>query len=166
MSTVNQFVSLCTLHGSDVFIHRDDSITVCPCLSPEGFRNPVWHLQNPTAAMCDAAGMIPAPGTLLEITIKGFCQPVQSGAVRRLVSEYVLSMFGEIQTDDHIALLPCSWGSTQLNFFDWGQAGEDWIRYNNRKFQVVSTNLIPDPSDGNPRHHWELGLRLVSDYAG
>jgi len=163
MSTVPDFILLCQNHGSDVLVHRDDSVTPCPCLSPEGFRNPVWHLQHPDEPVCDAAGMLAVSGDILEITIKGFVQPVQSGAVRRLVAEQLVGMFGEIQTDDHVAMLPCSWQGTLLNFFGWGQSGEDWIIYNSRTFQVVSTNLIPDPADGNPRHHWELGLRLVND---
>lgn len=163
MSTTSEFANLCILHGSPVFIHRDESVVPCPCLTPEGFRNPIWHIQHPEAPECDAAGMLPDPNTTLDIEVKGFCQPVQSGAVRRLTGEIIIGMFGEIQADDHIALLPCAWEGTPLDFYGWGDAGEDWIDYNGRRFQVVSTNLIPAPDTGNPKHHWELGLRLVSN---
>lgn len=163
MSTKSDFLALVNAHGSSVYVHRDQSVTPCPCLTPEGFRNPVWHLQHPLEPECDAAGMLPDPSMTLDILVRGFVQPVQSGAVRRLVAEQLIGMFGEIQADDHLALLPCEWESTVLDFFAWGQAGEDWIEYNARRFQVVSTNLIPDPSDGNPRHHWELGMRLVNN---
>ena len=27
---------------------------------------------------------------------------------------------------------------------------------------VVNANMIPDPSDGNPEHHWEIGFRLIT----
>ena len=161
MSTTDEFIALCNQHGSSVKIHRADSVIACPCLTPEGFRSPAFHLQNPTSQVCDASGMLNDPGATLDITVKGFVHPVQSGAVRRLTSEDIIGMFGEIQTDDHVAILPCSWDSVQLNFYDWGKAGEDFIRYNGREFLVVSTNLIPAPDTGNPRHHWELGLRLM-----
>jgi hypothetical protein len=72
-------------------------------------------------------------------------------------------MFGEVQADDHVGILPVEWNGNQLNFYDWGESGEDWIKYNDRYFQPVSVNLIPDPDDGNPRHHWEVGLRLISE---
>lgn len=109
---------------------------------------------------CNPEGLIPAATT--EIGAKGFIQPIQSGAVRRLTGEQIAQMFGEIQTDDHIGIIPVSWGGQPLEFFDWPQSMKDFIIYNGRRFTVVSTNLIPDPADGNPAHHWELGLRLIS----
>lgn len=113
-------------------------------------------------SICNDAGMIPMPNATTEISTKAFVQPVQAGAVRRLTSEQLLTMFGEIQADDHIGFFPVEWQGKILNFYDWGLATEDWIIYNGRKFQVVSANLIPDPSDGNPWHHWEIGMRLIS----
>lgn len=161
MSTTDDFIALCNAHGSTVLVHRADSVVPCPCMTPEGFRNPAWHFQHPDEPVCDPSGMLSDPGNTLDISIKGFIQPVQSGAVRRLTAEDLIGMFGEIQTDDHVGILPCSWHSTILNFYDWGLSGEDYLTYNGRSFQVVSTNLIPAPDTGHPRHHWELGLRLI-----
>ena len=72
-------------------------------------------------------------------------------------------MFGEIEADDHIGIFPCSWGGQNLDFRDWSQHGNEWLEYENNKFFVVNSNLLPDPADGNPFHHWECGLRLMSD---
>lgn len=163
MSTREAFNKLCQSNGSTVGYHRDQSMAECPCLTPEGFRDPIWHLQHPEEPECNSAGMLSDPTTSVNISLKGFFQPIQSGAVRRLTSEDIIQMFGDVQADDHLAILPCTWAGTVLDFYEWGQAGDDWLVYNGRKFTVVSTNLIPDPSDGNPRHHWELGCRLVND---
>jgi hypothetical protein len=162
VSLTSDFNTLCGQHGSDVIYHRDDATVKCPCLTPEGFRDPIWHLQHPTAAECNEAGMLTQPGTVTQVTVKAFCHPVQSGAVRRLTPEQVIAIFGEVQADDHIGIFPVEWAGVTLNFYDWGRPGEDWVEYNNRRFQVVSVNLIPAPDDGNPYHHYELGLRLVS----
>lgn len=161
MSTVWQFENLLKTHGSVVTYHKDESFVPCPCLTPQGFRNPEWHIQHPNEPVCNAAGMLPDPTTTAEFTVRAFVQPVQAGAVRRLTSEQIQSMFGEINSDDHIGIFPVKWNGKLLGFYDWGQATEDWILYNGRYFTVVATNLIPDPSDGNPWHHWETGLRLT-----
>jgi hypothetical protein len=104
--------------------------------------------------------MLPSPLTA-EFQVKGWVQPVQSGAVRRLTTEQVVELFGEIQADDHLGIFPCEWDGKLLNFYDWGLAAEDWIEYNGRKYTSVSANLIADPPSGNPYHHWEVGLRLI-----
>jgi hypothetical protein len=161
MSTVQQFIALVQAHGSTVLYHRDDAAIPCPCRTKQGFRDPIWHLQNPSEPVCNEAAMLPDSGTLAEFIVKAFVQPVQSGAVRRLTAEALQELFGEIESDDHIGLFPVEWQGKMLNFFDWSQATEDWIQYNGRIYTVVSVNLIPDPSDGNPAHHYEVGLRLV-----
>jgi len=97
----------------------------------------------------------------VDVIVKGFVQPIQSTRATRLQDERILTMFGEFQLDDHLAILPCEWSGVTLDLYDWGDATEDWIEYNGRRFQVVNANLIPDPSDGNPKHHWEAGLRLI-----
>lgn len=96
-----------------------------------------------------------------DFMVKAFFHPVQSGAVRRLTTEQISQMFGEVLTDDHLGIFPVQWEGHTLNFFDWGLATEDWVEYAGRKFTAVSTNLIPDPSDGNPWHHYEIGFRLI-----
>lgn len=161
-STVPDFIGLLQRHGSVVTYHRDDSMVPCPCRTKQGYRNPEWHIQHPAEPVCNEAGMLPQPGTTAEFMVRAFVQPVQSGAVRRLTSEQLLQMYGEIQMDDHIGFFPVEWKGSLLNFYNWGEATEDYIVYNNRKFIAVSTNLIPDPADGNPWHHWEIGLRLLN----
>jgi len=162
MGPIQDFISLVNLHGSVVLYHRDDSFTPCPCRTPEGFRDPVWHVQNPLEPECNEAGMLADPDETANFNIKGFVHPVQSGAVRRLTSEQLVQMFGEIESDDHLGIFPCEWNGKTLNFYDWGLATEDWVKYNGREYTVVSTNLIADPDTGNPFHHWEVGLRLVA----
>jgi len=163
VGTVDDFIALAAARGSDVLYHRDDSFVNCPCLTPEGYRDPIWHIQNPSAPECNEAGMLPQGGTTSELTIKGWVQPVQAGAVRRLTTEQLFTLFGEIDTDDHLGIFPCSWGATLLNFYNWGPAQEDYVIYNTRKFQAVNANLIAAPDTGDPRHHWEVGLRLISE---
>jgi hypothetical protein len=104
--------------------------------------------------------MLPSASTA-NFTVKGFIHPVQSGAVRRLTAEQFIALFGEVEMDDHLGILPCEWSGQLLNFYDWGAAAEDWVEYNGRKYNCVSANLIPDPLTGNPFHHWEVGLRLI-----
>lgn len=110
--------------------------------------------------VCNENGML--PGTPVDVIVKAFMQPIQSTRATRLSTEQLIQMFGEIQADDHLGIFPCEWASTTLDFYGWGRAGEDYLVYNGRKFTVVNSNLIPDPSDGNPAHHWEIGARLIS----
>jgi hypothetical protein len=161
MSTIPDFIKMLNQGGSPVTYHRDDSMVPCPCLTPEGSRNPEWHIQHPSEPVCNRAGMLPAGGSTVEFMVRAFVQPVQAGAVRRLTTEQLQTVFGEIQSDDHIGFFPVEWEGKLLNFYDWGLATEDYITYNGRQFTVVAQNLIPDPSDGNPWHHWEIGLRLI-----
>lgn len=159
MSQVARFLSLLARTGSDVRFHRDDSLVPCPCRTPEGFRDPIWHLQNPLAPVCNENGMLPGAST--DVIVKAFMQPIQSTRATRLSTEQLQQMFGEIQADDHLGIFPVEWASTVLDFRDWGRAGEDYVEYDGRKFIVINSNLIPDPSDGNPAHHWEIGARLI-----
>jgi hypothetical protein len=160
MTTVGQFLSLLATNGSNVRYRRQDSTTPCPCRTPEGFRDPIWHLQNPAQPVCDVNGML--PGAITDITVKAFMQPIQSTRATRLSTEQLLQMFGEIQADDHLGIFPIQWSSTTLNFRNWGRAGEDFVEYDGQRFTVVNANKIPDPSDGNPDHHWEIGCRLIT----
>jgi hypothetical protein len=61
-----------------------------------------------------------------------------------------------------LGIFPCEWAGFGLDFYNWGSSGEDYVSYHGRKFTVVNANLIPDPDDGNPFHHWEIGARLIS----
>lgn len=162
MGTVQQILTLLIQRGSDVIYHRDDSSVPCPCRTPEGYKDPIWHLEHPNSPQCNNAGFLIDSNTV-EFQVKGFVQPIQSSRATRLRSEYVESLFGEIQTDDHLGIFPCEWDGHTLRFEEWGSSTEDWIIYNGNKYTVVNSNLIPDPDDGNPRHHYEVALRLVSN---
>lgn len=160
--TVDSFVGLVSVHGSSVVYHRDylSDMLTCPCITPEGARDMDWHIANPAAPLCNERALL--PGNQIHLTVKAFVQPIQSTRATRLQTEFLQSLYGIIEADDHLGIFPESWGSTSLDFYDWSQSGDEYIQYNSRKFFVVNANLIPDPADGNPRHHWECGLRLMS----
>lgn len=162
MSVVQDFINLVSDHASPVIYHRDTGWVTCPCLTPEGFRDPEWHIAHPLEPVCNEAGLIPAVGGAVDISIKGFVQPAQSTRLTRLNDEYLTQMFGQIQTDDHVGIFTCEWAGHTLNFRDWSQTASEYVVYDNRKFMVVNANLIPDPTDGNPYHHWEVALRLIA----
>jgi hypothetical protein len=163
MGHVEEFLALAAARGSDIQYHRDDSFIPCPCLTPEGFRDPIWHIQNPDEDVCNEAGMLPQPGTTADFTVKGWVQPVQAGAVRRLTTEQLIQIFGEVDADDQLGIFPCEWSGKLLNFYQWGPAQEDYITYNGRRFTCVNANLIAAPDTGYPFHHWEVGLRLIDN---
>lgn len=167
MSTIANFIALISTHGSDVLFHRDDSDLICPCVTPEGARDPEWHAAHPSEPVCNEAGMLPDVNQITSLIVKAFVQPIQSTRATRLTAEFLQRMFGEIEADDHLGIFPVQWLGFDLNFRDWSQRGEDYVVYPAegryaQKFMVVNANLIPDPSDGNPAHHWECGLRLIS----
>lgn len=161
MSSIQKFHKLLKQKASTVIFHRDGSSNPCPCRTPEGFRDPMWHLQHPSAPMCNEAGFL--PDVPLHMEVKAFVQPIQSTRATRLTDEYVLQMFGEVQADDHLGIFPCEWSGVTINFNSWGASGQDYVVYAGKKFTVVNANTIPDPDDGNPFHHHEIGLRLVED---
>lgn len=112
-------------------------------------------------ALCNERGEIPqAP---LDFTVKAFVQPIQSTRATRLNNEILTQMYGEVQADDHLGIFPCDWGSNSLDFRNWSQSGDEFVEYDGQRFLVVNSNKIPDPDDGNPNHHWEVGLRLITD---
>lgn len=158
MSNVAEFLSVLSANGQDATYRREQGGTPCPCLTPEGYPDMEWHEDNPTAPMHNEQGMIDP--VVIEAAVKAFIQPIQSTRATRLSGEYIFSMFGEVQADDHLGIFPLEWGNVVLNFYDWSQAGEDFIMYDGRRFLVVNANKIPDPSGGD-FHHWEVGLRLM-----
>jgi hypothetical protein len=158
VSNVARFLARCQVSGSNVVYHRETGGAACPCRTPEGFKDLRWHIANPGAPECNEQGLLPAQTE--NVTVKGFVQPVQAGAVRRLTGEQAVLMFGQIQQDDHLGILPLTWSGVSLDFYSFSQTGEDYILYDGRRFFVVAANKIPDPADGLP-HHWEIGLRLV-----
>lgn len=156
-------VAIFQSNGSSVRYFRVDSQIPCPCRTPEGYRDLDWHLQHPTATMCDPNGMLPDPANTIDKMIKAFVQPVTSARGAKLPAEVLPQLFGgDLQADDHIGIFPEAWDGAELNFFEWGRSGEDFVEYGGRRFTIVNSNLIPDPS-GDPRGHWECGLRLIAN---
>jgi hypothetical protein len=115
----------------------------------------------PVPVICNEAGML----TLnpLDFMVKAFVQPIQSTRATRLSTEYIQEIFGVVEADDHLGIFPVNWSGKRLDFDQWSQSGEDFIEYNGSRFFVVNANMIPDPGDGNPEHHWELGLRMIRE---
>lgn len=163
MSTIAAFKALLLTKASDVRFHRSESTMPCPCRTPEGFRDLEWHLQHRSEPMCDQNGFLPDPSSTVDAIVKAFVQPIQSTRATRLSTEELVQMFGEIQADDHLGIFPCDWNNINLDFRDWGRSGEDYVEYAGQRFTVINANLIPDPDDGNPAHHWETGMRLVDE---
>jgi hypothetical protein len=161
VSHVQQFHKRLVRNASTVVFHRDDSTTECPCRTPEGNRDPIWHAQHPMAQVCNEAGFL--PDAAFEMEVKAFVQPIQSTRATRLTDEYLVQMFGQVEANDHLGIFPCEWNGREITFDNWGSSGEDYVVYAGKRFTVVNVNTIPDPSDGNPFHHHEVGLRLIED---
>jgi hypothetical protein len=158
MPNVEQFLAIVTAHGQACTFHREEGGTNCPCRTPEGVRSPRWHALNPTEPVCNEQGKLNP--TITNLAVKAFIQPIQSTRATRLQSEILINMFGEVEADDHLGIFPLSWSSTPLDFRDWSTAGEDYILFDGRRFNVVNANKIPDPS-GGAFHHWEVAMRLI-----
>jgi hypothetical protein len=156
-----RFISLISVRGSNVRYRRADSLVPCPCQTPEGFRDPIWHLVHPSEPVCDERGYLPDPAHTTDMMVKAFMQPIQSTRATRLSTEQLIQMFGEIQADDHLGIFPESWLGTALNFTGWSTSGEDFLEYAGQRFTVVNSNAIPDPADGYPIHHFEIGARKI-----
>ena len=124
---------------------------------PLGSGNAGLPFESPV--MCNEVGEIPQGP--VDIIVKAFVQPIQSTRATRLSTEYLQEVFGNIEADDHLGIFPVNWAGQRLDFQNWGQHGEDFIDYNGQRFFVINANMIPDPGDGNPEHHWELGLRML-----
>ena len=157
--TVAKFTAMLEAHGSDCVYHKEEPGTPCPCRTREGNRDPEWHMDNPGAPVCNEVGMLPA---VTQFSFKGAMQPVSAGGVRRSrSSERYAGLFpGEIQADDHIGIFPVTWQSHVLDFQDFSDTGDSYVIYDGRRFVVIAADKLPD-IDGDPDHHWELGLRLV-----
>lgn len=160
MSHRTAFEKLVSTHGSKVIFHRDNSTDPCPCRTPEGNRDPIWHIQHPDFVMCNEAGFL--AHDVIDMEVKAFVQPIQSTRATRLTGEYVLQMFGEAEANDHLGIFPLEWAGKQMNFNDWSASGNDYIGYLGQRFTVVNVNVIPAPDNGLP-HHSEVGLRLIED---
>lgn len=153
--TITQFNEVLARLGSDVIYHREDGGEPCPCRTPEGFRSPSWHRGHPEAPECNEQAFL---ALTTEYAIKGVAQPAQTRYTR--ADQRANALLGEIQMDDRLGIFPCEWDGHVLNFDDWSDAGEDFIVYDNRRYVVVAADKLADV-DGDPNHHWEVGLRLI-----
>ena len=154
--TLDKLGSILTNMGSDVTIHREDGGTPCPCLTPEGFRDPTWHIANPDEPVCNEQGYLT---TATELTVKASIQPALTAYSR--YGQRSNNLLGEVQRDDKVGIFPCSWEGNEIDFSGWSDAGEDYVVYDGDRYLVVAADKVPDV-DGNPSHHYECGLRLLT----
>lgn len=142
--------------GAPVIFHREDGGASCPCRTPEGFRDPAWHRANPAAPVCNEQGFLSS--VILDIQVRAVINPPRMRGNRG--SDRTNDLLGEIQTGDRIGIFPCSWQGFKLDFYDWSDAGEDFIIFDGRRYVSVECAKVTD-IDGDPNGHWEVGLRLV-----
>lgn len=154
-ATVAQLEALLLQMGSNVTYHREDGGVACPCRTPEGFRDPAWHRANPLAPICNEQGYLVVA---TEFQVKASIQPAISGLSR--AAQRSNDLLGEVKQDDHLGVFPCTWQGHTLDFDSWSAAGEDFIVYDGKRYVIVAADKLPD-IDGDPSHHWEVGLRLV-----
>ena len=160
MSNIAAFTKLLQANAQTATFHREEAGTPCPCRTPEGFRDPLWHEAHPGSPVCNEKGLLSS--TVTNVVVKAFIQPAQASHGTRLSADDVEMLFGEVIHHDHLGIFPLDWNSTTLNFYDWSPAGEDYIVFDGRRFTVVNANKIPDPKGGG-FHHWEVGLRLMTN---
>lgn len=172
-ATIDKLNEMFTQMGSDVTFHREEGGVACPCLTPEGFRDPDWHDTHPEGdANPDLAGppwngVNPPPcneqgyQTVVsqDFVVKAAIQPAQPSTYRRQ-NQRANDLLGDIQVDDKIGIFPVTWNGNTLDFTDWSEAGEDYILYDGDRYIAIASDKVPD-IDGDPNHHWEVGLRLV-----
>lgn len=145
--------------GAITTYHREKYTTLCPCVTPEGFRDPIWHKNNPTAPVCNERGYLSDP---IEFQIRAFVQPIYGSRRLSAINQNLLQTFGEIEIDDHLAIVPTEWNGVPLTFDNWSDAGDEWIGYNDKRFIVISWIEIPDPHNSQNIHHFELSLRRIN----
>lgn len=156
MITAGVFYELITQMGSPVTFHREDGGTSCPCRTPEGFRDPAWHRNNDTAPVCNEQGFLST--VTIDIQTRAVINPPRMRGNRGSDRSNVL--LGETQAGDRIGIFPTEWSGFALDFYDWSDAGEDYIVFDGRRYVVVESAKVTD-IDGDPNGHWEVGLRLV-----
>jgi hypothetical protein len=153
--TISKFIAVMERMGSDVTFHREDGGVACPCRTPEGFRDPAWHRAHPADPVCNEQGFLTVA---VEFVVKASVQPAMGG-IRRL-NDRAEALLGDVQRDDMVGIFPCEWNGNVVDFEGWSEAGEDYILYDGKRFMAVATDKVPDV-DGDPSHHWEVGLRLI-----
>lgn len=156
LGTISRFERVLARMGSNIICHREDGGTACPCLTPEGFRDPTWHLINVGYPVCNEQGYLV---TATEFQVKGMVQPALTGYSR--ASQRANDLLGDVQRGDKIGVFPCSWNGNTLDFEDWSEAGEDYLYYDGKRYTVVAADKLADVN-GAAGHHYEVGLRLLT----
>lgn len=165
MTATDSFTSLIHRKGTTLVYRKDQALSVpCTCRTEEGFRDPFWHLNNPSEPDCNEVGFLPQPGEQTEIVFKGFIQAVQSTRATRLSTEYQIRDFAQFEEDDHLGIFPYEWDGERLRVFEWGRSGEDVIYEPmfDRYYTIANVNNHYDPTVSNVLHHFEVGLRYIT----
>jgi hypothetical protein len=155
-ATLAKLTAILNTMGSDVTFHREDGGTPCPCRTPEGFRDPAWHRANPSEPVCNELGLL-AP-VVVNFIVKASVQPAAYGY--RRVNQRAEELLGEVEKDDKLGIFPCVWNGNPVSFEDWSDGGEDYVIYDGERYFAAGADKVPD-IDGDPNHHWEVGLRLI-----
>lgn len=142
--------------GSDVTFHREIGGNPCPCLTYEGFRDPAWHRAHPFDPVCNEQGLLVVA---VEFVVKAAVQSIMTRRGMK-AAQWVDTLLGEAQQSDRLGIFPCVWNANVLDFNNWSSAGNDYILYGGERYTVVAAQKIAD-IDGDPSHHWEVGLRLI-----
>jgi len=156
--TIDRFHQMLLTMGSDITYHREGGGEDCPCRTPEGFRDPAWHVQNPEEPVCNEQGLLNVVVT--EFTFKGAIQGAHTRYFRQAMR--VDELLGSVERGDKIGIFPCTWVGNTLDMEGWSDAGEDYLAYDGHRYLVVAADKMPDV-DGTTAHHWECGLRLIKD---
>jgi len=153
-----RFNKLLNRRGLDVTYHKDYGNVACPCISPEGYRNPEYHLKNPGQPVCNERGFFP---DVTEFKVKAFIMPIIG--YRSVQIQLVYQNFGNVDINDRIGIFPFEWNGYKLDFPNWDvHGGGDYILLpDGTKFTSINYRLVPDPHTGLLNHHYELQLRLI-----
>lgn len=111
---------------------------------------------HPAPPLCNEQGFQSI--ILASVVTKASIQPAVSGLYR--TGQRANALLGDVLRGDKIGIFPCAWAGVTIDFDNWSTAGEDYILYDGDRYIAVSADKLPD-TDGNPNHHWEVGLRLA-----
>lgn len=153
---MNTFLNLINRRGVNVTYHKETDSLPCPCRTPEGYRDPEWHLNNPSSPECNNNGYL---FNSVEFITRAIIIPASSGGRK---ARDLVQVFGEIKTDDQIGAFPLSSGSNKLDFNSFTMTGADYVVYHGHQFIVLGATLIPDPHDPSVIHHQECAMRRMT----
>lgn len=117
---------------------------------------PAWHREHLLEPICNEQGFLAT--VITEYVVKASIQPPYN--MFRRTNERANELLGEVQRGDMLGIFPVNWGDHFIDFEGMSEAGEDYVLYDGKRYIVVAADKVPDV-DGDPNHHWELGLRLV-----